>query len=110
MYYIKYDAENGNHGNPASTYFSGAVGLPDELLDDYVAAMGFARLTVEDETVVSVERDDEAYYAYISGHPEPEPEEPEPTPDDDRDAMLVDLEYRVTLLELGVNDDALQDA
>ena len=35
---------------------------------------------------------------------EPEPEEPEPTPDDDRDAMLVDLEYRVTLLELGVNE------
>ena len=36
--------------------------------------------------------------------PEPEPEEPEPTPDDDRDAMLVDLEYRVTLLELGVTE------
>ena len=36
--------------------------------------------------------------------PEPEPTEPEPTPDDDRDAMLVDLEYRVTLLELGILD------
>ena len=35
---------------------------------------------------------------------EPEPTEPEPTPDDDRDAMLVDLEYRVTLLELGILD------
>lgn len=104
MYYIKNDAENGSHGNPASTYYSGAVGLPDELLDDYIATMGFARLTVEGETVVSLERDDEAYEAYLSGHPEPEPVEPEPTPDEDRDAMLVDLEYRVTLLELGVNE------
>lgn len=36
--------------------------------------------------------------------PEPEPVPQEPTPDEDRDAMLVDLEYRVTLLELGVNE------
>ena len=33
--------------------------------------------------------------------PEPEPE-PEPTPQDDTDAMLVDHEYRLTLLELGI--------
>ena len=30
--------------------------------------------------------------------------EPEPDPDEDRDAMLVDLEYRITLLELGVTE------
>lgn len=34
--------------------------------------------------------------------PAPEPVPQEPTPDEDRDTMLVDLEYRVTLLELGV--------
>lgn len=28
--------------------------------------------------------------------------EPEPTPQDDTDAMLIDHEYRLTLLELGV--------
>lgn len=28
----------------------------------------------------------------------------------DRDAMLVDLEYRLILLELGVDDHAVQDA
>lgn len=36
--------------------------------------------------------------------PEPVPIEPEPDPDEDRDAMLVDLEYRITLLELGVTE------
>lgn len=30
-----------------------------------------------------------------------------PTPDEDRDAVLIDLEYRTTLLELGVNNDAV---
>lgn len=35
--------------------------------------------------------------------PEPEPDpEPEPTAQADTDAMLVDHEYRLTLLELGV--------
>lgn len=33
-----------------------------------------------------------------------------PTPEDDINAMLVDLEYRMTLLELGVNSDAVQSA
>lgn len=39
--------------------------------------------------------------------PQPQPEpEPEPMPDiqGDTDAMLVDLDYRVTLLELGLDD------
>lgn len=41
----------------------------------------------------------------LTNAPEPEPvepSEPEPTPQDDADAMLVDHEYRITLLELGV--------
>lgn len=32
---------------------------------------------------------------------------PAPPADEDRDAMLVDLEYRLTLLELGVTDNAV---
>lgn len=37
--------------------------------------------------------------------PEPEPEpDPQPTAEEDRDAMLVDHEYRLTLLELGVTE------
>lgn len=36
--------------------------------------------------------------------PEPEPVEPEPTEADDTAAMLVDHEYRLTLLELGLTE------
>lgn len=36
--------------------------------------------------------------------PEPEELEDPDNPDDDRDEMLVDLVYRLTLLELGVNE------
>lgn len=36
--------------------------------------------------------------------PEPAPVEDEPTPQDDTDAMLIDHEYRLTLLELGLTE------
>lgn len=36
-----------------------------------------------------------------------ENEVPEPTEQEDTDAMLIDHEYRLTLLELGVTDDAV---
>ena len=46
-------------------------------------------------------------YKYIDGafiyDPIPIPE-PEPSEDDDTTAMLIDLEYRVTLIELGIVD------
>lgn len=47
-------------------------------------------------------------YKYINGEfiydPLPEPKQPErePTAQDDTDAMLVDHEYRLTMLELGL--------
>ena len=44
--------------------------------------------------------------AFMYTEPEPEPE-PEPTAQADTDAMLVDHEYRLTLLELGVTEDAV---
>lgn len=37
-------------------------------------------------------------------HPQIVPEEKKPTPQDDTDAMLIDHEYRLTMLELGVNE------
>lgn len=36
--------------------------------------------------------------------PEPAPVEDEPSPQDDTDAMLIDHEYRLTLLELGLTE------
>lgn len=37
-------------------------------------------------------------------HPQIVPEEKKPTAQDDTDAMLIDHEYRLTMLELGVNE------
>lgn len=67
MYYInKTPTENGNYGNPSSR---GEIALPDSLLDRYIATMGFAVLTLDGDTVVGIERNDDAYAAYIAEHP-----------------------------------------
>lgn len=47
------------------------------------------------------DEDYEAVQMYIPNREEPAPE---PTAQDDTDAMLVDHEYRLTLLELGITE------
>ena len=42
-------------------------------------------------------------YTYEVEKPEPQPE-PEPTPEEDTAAMLIDHEFRLTLLELGITE------
>lgn len=74
MYYIKSEpTANGNYGNPQSDYADGLVALPAELLGDYLAAMGFVTLTVEDDTVTALTINQEAYDAYVADHKEPDP-------------------------------------
>lgn len=103
MYYIKSaPTETGNYGNPHTPENPGDYALPDELLQDYIDSMGFVNLTVNDGVVTSVTRNESAYDAYIAEHPpEPEPE-PGPSPQDTTDALLVDHELRITMLELGI--------
>lgn len=104
MYYIKSQpSESGCHGTPISKKRSDMVALPDELIPDYVATKGFAYLTIEDEAVTSVTINQEAYDAYEESLPDPTP--PEPTEEDDVNSMLVDHEYRLTLLELGITEE-----
>lgn len=43
-------------------------------------------------------------YGYEEIPSTPETVEPEPTAQDDTDSMLVDHEYRITLLELGLTE------
>lgn len=49
-------------------------------------------------------------YLYINGEyvhdpePKPDPPEPEPTAEEDALSMIVDHEYRLTMLELGVTE------
>lgn len=101
MYYIKGLPENGNHGNPQTAPFNGAVALADGLLQAYLDTMGFAVLDVTDGEVRTVSLNTEAYNAYRTEHPDVPPQNV-PTELDDINAVLIDHEYRLTLMELGL--------
>lgn len=75
---------------------------PNEFIEIFYSTnpAGFVNIQVENNVVTSMEVNQEALDAYIASLPEPEPEQP--TAQEDTDAMLVDREYRLTLLELGV--------
>lgn len=76
-FYVSRDpvTENGSHGNPQSNCRDGMVELPDELLSDYIATMGFADLTVKNNVVTKVKVNQAAYDAYQAEH---QPVEPTP--------------------------------
>ena len=73
MFINKTPTANGNYGNPSSR---GELLLPDDLLTPYLDSMGFVTITDDGETVLTVERNEEAYNAYIESLPEPTPPEP----------------------------------
>ena len=65
-------------------------------------ALGLVRPVWDDETAAWTESATaEDIAAWELAHPAPVP--PGPSPEEDMDALLVDHEYRLTLLELGVN-------
>jgi hypothetical protein len=70
----------------------------------FYEAMGFVDLTVADGVVTSMTANTTALEAYRASLPESAAPVETVDPDADRDAMLVDLDYRTTLLELGVNE------
>lgn len=104
MYYINQAADtSGNHGNPVSHQTEGMVALPESLLTAYIETRGFANITVEDSTITAIAVNQEALDAYLADHPDV-PQEDTPTEEDDVNALLVDHEYRLTTLELGLNE------
>lgn len=63
MYYIQ--KEGTNKGNPMGRPFPDCVGLPDELLSDYLEAKGFVNITFDEEgQVAALETNQEALDAY----------------------------------------------
>ena len=79
----------------------GYAWCPDEFVSVFysTAPSGFVNIVVKDDTVVEMSVNEEALAEYIASLPEPTAE---PTAQDDTDAMLVDHELRLTMLELGV--------
>ena len=88
MYYINAQPNaSGNYGNPKDQPFHGCVGLPDDLLSDYISAKGFVLPVIENGQVASLEVNQEALDAYQAAHPDV-PVEPEPTTEEILDTLL----------------------
>ena len=74
-----------------SCWLEGYVEVPESLINAVMDSGGWCDLTIHDGVLTGVTP---------TARPEPEPVH---TPEADRDAMLVDLAFRMTLLELGVS-------
>ena len=96
--------EDGGHGLQSQSgrktcWLPGYIEVPGHLEREVWACLGWCDLTIEGGKLTGITP---------GAIPEPEPApEPEPTTQEDTDAMLVDHEYRLTLVELGVTSDAV---
>lgn len=80
-------------------WLPGYIEVPGHLEREVWACLGWCDLTIEGGKLTGITP---------GTIPEPEPApELEPTAQEDNDAMLVDHEYRLTLMELGVTSDAV---
>ena len=105
MFYINSIKQNNNYGNPTSQYFKDSIQLPDELLNDYLETKGFCDFKIQDNIITKIIVNQNALNDYNNSHPEAKIK-PEPSAEQDINAMLVDQEYRITLLELGMKGDS----
>lgn len=96
--------ESGQHpiqsqSRRTSCWLEGYIEVPAYLESAVWNTLGWCDLTIEGGMLTGVT---------LGTIPEPEPApELEPTAQEDNDAMLVDHEYRLTLMELGVTSDAV---
>ena len=65
MWYIQpTPREDGGYSSPQSTNAEGLLALPDEFLEEFIKYNGFVNLTVENNTVVFVSPNTEAWEAW----------------------------------------------
>ena len=77
--------------------------IPDTVdMADFYAYNGFVVLTIEGDTVTGYTPNVEAWENWKNGIPDPTEEEP--SEEEDTSAMLIDHEYRLNLLELGLSE------
>ena len=66
MYYISRDSDSiGNHGNPINRPLDNHVALPNNLLESYINAKGFVHIECNEDTVISLQKNDDAYNSYM---------------------------------------------
>ena len=93
-----YPAPQTWHGNKPPV---GYAIVPDTVdMTDFYAYNGFVTLAIEGDTVTAYEPNVDAWEEWKASLPAPE--EPVPTFEEDATAMLVDHEYRLALLEVGL--------
>ena len=82
---------------------TGYAVIPDSVdMADFYAHNGFVILAIEGDTVTGYTVNVEAWEKWKAE--QPDPTEPEPSEEEDTSAMLIDHEYRLTLLELGLSE------
>lgn len=90
--------------NPPDNY----VEYPAEEWDTFYPTgkmlAGFVTFDVVDGMATNIVWNEEAYQEYINSLPEPEPE-PEPMTQVEVEEMLLDQEYRLLLLEYGLEEE-----
>lgn len=93
---------SGAYPAPQSNPFPGSIALTDKQAATLIQYNGFVSIERSGDTV-TVTPNAEAWEAWKASLPADSA--PQPTAEEDRDAMLVDHEYRLTLLELGVTEE-----
>lgn len=101
MWYTK--KTDSGYTPPQSTNAPGLVALPDELLEMFLEYAGFVELEISEGVAVSITPDVTAYARWKAEESERKEIEPE-DPQADTDAMMINHEYRLTLLELGLTE------
>ena len=77
--------------------------IPDTVnMSIFYAYNGFVFLTIEGDTVTGYTPNVDAWEEWKASLPDPTEEEP--SEEEDTSAMLIDHEYRLTLLELGLSE------
>ena len=77
--------------------------IPDTMdMTEFYEYNGFVRLRIIGDTVIKITPNIPAWTAWKNSLPEPT--EPEPTEEEDTSAMLIDHEFRLTMLELGLSE------
>lgn len=111
MYLIKLEASSNGGRPPLQMWDGNAIPegyalCPAEFADIFYSTKyaGFVNIEIDTETYIvkSMSVNQGAIDAYIESLPEPEPLQP--SPQDDMDSMMIDHEYRLTLLELGITE------